>query len=239
MPLKKGCGRPFTLSLDRTKRFFYAEDIYTREVSIISDFRLHRDIFFAFFGREHPSKIDTAPSDGNTPAYMTGIPEHADNRQNHPQLTVVNRNADANVETNVSGEAGHNAEYLELDRRMDSVHTVDPSHGMDWESTIGPQISREPINATTQPIQSGEIAQANTGEDAVEGVILSNRMDIMDPSGRLAREVDQMLNNAFKGNLIFVDLVASGAALLRSDFNLTREFIAQHLSLYFILSRYL
>ncbi|KAL9130732.1 MAG: hypothetical protein Q9217_001169 [Psora testacea] len=171
-----------------------------------------------------------APANENTPTSIVGTPEQADNRQKHPQSAVVNRSADANVEANVPGQAGHNAEHMELDRRTDSVHSMDPTPSMDWESIPSAQTLREPVDATAQPTQSGQIAQAKTGEGAVENVIFSNRIDIMDPGGRLAREIDQALHNALKGDLIFVDLVVNTTILLRSDFNLTREFIAKTFS---------
>ena len=231
VPLKNRCGRPFTLSLDRVKRFFYAEDIYTREVSIISDFCVHRDIFFAFFGRERPSKVDMAPADENTPASITVTPEQAGSRQKHPHSAVVNGNADANVEVNVPGQAGHNAEHMELDHRTDSIHPLDPTRNMDWESITRAQTPREPVDATAQPIQSGERAEAKTGEGAVESTIFSNRIDMMDPGGRLARELDQALDNALKGDLILVDLVAHTVVLLRSDFHMTKDLIAKNMSM--------
>ncbi|KAL9128705.1 MAG: hypothetical protein Q9217_002666 [Psora testacea] len=66
VPIRYRCGRPQEHSHERAKRLFYPIDIYSRQLTTVSDFCVHRDIFIAFFGREHYLQlavgVDQAPT---------------------------------------------------------------------------------------------------------------------------------------------------------------------------------
>jgi len=60
VPIAQRCGRPYQVSYDLTKPYFFAEFIYRRPANgSMCHFLVNKDIFGAFFGRTHPFISET------------------------------------------------------------------------------------------------------------------------------------------------------------------------------------